>query len=96
MKPLILSLCLLCFSIILSPSDLWSVEKSAEDILNSVDAFQAMEIANEWKWSNDGIKSSVYPQTIVFKLPNGRIKRISQPANQMVVAVAPYINETHK
>jgi hypothetical protein len=87
---------LLCFSIILSPSVLWSDEKPAEDILSSVDAFQAMQIANEWNWSNKEIKSSVYPHVIVFKLPNGRITRIPLPKNQMVVAVAPYINSTHK
>ena len=82
---------------LLSPlSNLWGGENSLEDMLKGVDAFQALEIANEWKWYKEEIESSVYPKTIVFKFPNGRIKRISLPENQMVVAVAPYINETHK
>jgi hypothetical protein len=81
----------------LSPqSNLWGGENSLEDMLKGIDAFQALEFANEWKWSKEEIESSVYPKTIVFKLPNGRIKKIPLPEDQMVVAVAPYINETHK
>jgi hypothetical protein len=80
----------------LSSSNLWGNEKSAEELLNNVDAFQAMEIANEWKWSNKEIKSSVNSHEIIFKFPNGRIIRILLPEDQMVVAVAPYIRSTHK
>ena len=96
MKSFILSISFLGFSILLSSSNLWGNEKSAEELLNNVDAFQAMEIANEWKWSNKDIKSSVNSHEIVFKLRNGRIMRILLPENQMVVAVAPYISRTHK
>ena len=76
MKNLILSIIFLSFSILLQPIDLWSNEKSPENVLNGIDAFQGMEIANEWKWSKEEIESSVNSKTIVFKLPNGRIKRI--------------------
>ena len=96
MKSLILSFSLLCLSFVLLPSALLGDEKSPEDALNGIDAFQVLEIANEWKWSNKEIKSSVYPKTIVFKFPNGRIKRIPLPKDQMVVAVAPYLSNTHK
>ena len=95
MKTIILALSLVCIGILVPQSDVWGEEKSAEDLLESIDAFQAMELANEWKWSRRDIKSSVYPQAIVFQLPNGRIKRIALPADQMLVAVAPYINNTH-
>ena len=80
----------------MSSSNLWGNEKSSEELLNNVDAFQAMEIANEWKWSNTEIKSSVNSHEIVFKLPNGQIMKIPLPEDQMVVAVAPYISRTHK
>jgi hypothetical protein len=96
MKSLILSFSLLCLGFIWSPPDLLGDEKSPEGVLSGIDAFQALEIANEWKWSDKEIKSSVYPKTIVFKFPNGRIKRIPLPKDQMVVAVAPYVNNTHK
>ena len=96
MKSLVLSFSLLCFSFMLPPPALWSDETPAEDLLTGIDAYQALEIANELKWSKEEIKSSVYPKTIVFKFPNGRIKRIPLPEDQMVVAVAPYINNTHK
>jgi hypothetical protein len=96
MKSFILSISFLCFSILLSSSNLWGNEKSAEELLNDVDASQAMEIANEWKWSNKEIKSSVNSHEIIFKFPNGRIIRIPLPEDQMVVAVAPYIRSTHK
>ena len=96
MKHLILSISFLSFSILLQPIDLWGDEKSPEGVLNGIDAFQALEIANEWKWSNEEIKTSVYPKIMIFKFPNGRIKRIPLPKDQMVVAVAPYTNNTHK
>ena len=95
MKTFILAIGLVCIGILVPQPDIWGEEKSAEDLLEGIDAFQAMELANDWKWSRKDIKSSVYPQAIVFKLPNGRIKRISLPADQMLVAVAPYINNTH-
>ena len=31
--------------------------KSLETILENVDAIQAMEIANQWKWTQKGVKS---------------------------------------
>jgi hypothetical protein len=96
LKPLILSFSFLFFSLLLQPINLWGDEILPEGALEGIDAFQALEIANEWKWSNKEIKSSVYPKTIVFKFPNGRIKRILLPDEKMVVAVAPYINNTHK
>ncbi|MFC1877713.1 hypothetical protein ACFL2E_10660 [Thermodesulfobacteriota bacterium] len=96
MKSLILSFSFLCFCIILPSSDFWGNEISTEGQLTGIGAFQAMEIANKWKWSNDEIGSSVNPQEVIFTFPNGRIKNIPLPKDQMIVAVAPYINSTHK
>ena len=45
--------------------------------LKDVDSIQAMEIANEWKWSKDEIKSHVTTREVVFEFPNGRVKKIS-------------------
>ena len=96
LKHLILSIGLISYLFLLQPTHLFGEDNSPDSALEGIDAFQAMKIANEWKWSEKEIKSSVYPKTIVFKLPNGRIKNISLPDKKMVVAVAPYINNTHK
>ena len=67
-----------------------------ETVLKNVDAFQAMEIANQWKWSQKRIKSHVTARDIVFKFPDGKIKKIPLPDDKFLVAVAPYIKRTHK
>ena len=64
--------------------------------LKNVDAFQAMEIANEWKWTEEKIKSHVTTREVVFEYPNGRVKKIPLPEEKMLVAVAPYVNHTHR
>lgn len=73
----------------------WLEKESPEAALDGVDAVQAIEIANQWKWSKKEIKSRVTPREIVFKLPNRKVKRIPLPEDKMYVAVAPYINKTH-
>ncbi len=69
---------------------------SDEARLNDADAFQAMAIANQWKWSRNEIKSHVTPREVVFEFPDGKVKRVALPENSMVVAVAPYITRTHQ
>jgi hypothetical protein len=64
--------------------------------LKNVDAIQAMEIANQWKWSKEEIKSHVTTREAVFEFPNGRVKKIPLPEEKKLVAVAPYINKTHR
>lgn len=64
--------------------------------LKDVDAVQAMEIANQWKWSKKEIKSHVTTREVVFEFPKGRVKKIPLPKEKMVVAVAPYVNQTHR
>ncbi len=65
-------------------------------ILEGLDAVEAIEIANQWKWTKNYIKSSVNTQAVVFKFPNGVIKEIPLPANKMYVAIAPFIRQTHR
>jgi hypothetical protein len=67
-----------------------------EAALKNVDAFKAMEIANEWKWSKEKIKSHVTTKEVVFEFANGRVKKIPLPKEKMLVAVAPYVNRTHR
>jgi hypothetical protein len=67
-----------------------------EKALEKVDAVQAVAIANDWNWSKKEIKSYVNTREVVFEFPQGKEKRISLPPDKMLVAVAPYINRTHK
>jgi hypothetical protein len=69
---------------------------SPEAILKNVDAKQAIAIANEWKWSKKDIKSSVTSRDIIFELSKKKVKRFSLPDDKMMVAIAPYINQTHQ
>ena len=73
-----------------------SDEKSDEAFLNNVDAVQAMAIANQWWWFKKDIISYVTPREVVFKFSNGKVIRIPIPKDKMVVAVAPYIRQTHR
>ena len=71
-------------------------QSSPEAILKNVDAVQAMAIANEWNWSKKEIKSYVTARDVVFEFSKSKVKRIPLPEDKMLVAVAPYINQTHK
>jgi hypothetical protein len=64
--------------------------------LKNVDAIKAMAIANEWKWSKKEIRSYVNSREVVFEIAKGKIKKIPLPEDKMLVAVAPYISQTHR
>lgn len=70
-------------------------DKSFEARLEKADAVQAMAVANDWKWSQPNIRSYVTPQEVVFKFPDGKEKKIPLPKDKMIVAIAPYIQQTH-
>ncbi len=71
-------------------------KNSPEAILKNVDAVQAMAIANDWKWSKGEIKSYVTTREVVFELSEKKVKKIPLPEEKMLVAIAPYINQTHR
>ncbi len=94
MKSLILSFILFFGISSLFPACALQSEEEAK--LKNVDAIQAIAIANQWKWSKKEINSSVTPREVVFKFPDGKVKKIPLPKEKMLVAVAPYINRTHR
>jgi hypothetical protein len=63
--------------------------------LEKANATEAVAIANKWRWTNKEIKVYVDAQEIVFKFPDGQTKKIPMPKDKMLVAVAPYIKNTH-
>ena len=96
MKSILLSLILFLGIIWLFPAcSSQNEEKTAEARLNNVDAVQAVAIANEWNWSRREITSYVTPREVVFKFPDNKVIKIPFPEDKMMVAVAPYINQTH-
>jgi len=97
MKKISISLSLLLgFSLLLAPYGCQADKDSPEAILKSADAFQAMAIANEWNWSKKEIKSFVNTREIVFELSKSKVIKIPLPEEKMLVAVAPYISQTHQ
>jgi hypothetical protein len=97
MKSLILSFILFLGINSLFPAcALQGDDKSAEATLNNVDAVQAIAIANQWYWSKKEIKSYVTPREVVFNFSKEKVKRIPLPKEKMLVAVAPYIKQTHR
>ena len=71
-------------------------KKPADVDFETIDAVEAMAIANQWKWSQKDVKSSVTAREVVFKFSDGKQKKIALPEEKMLVAVAPYIRRTHK
>ena len=65
--------------------------------LKNVDAVQAIAIANDWNYSKKEITSYVTPREVEFKSADDKaIKKIPLPEDKKMVAVAPYINRTHR
>jgi len=64
--------------------------------LENVNAMEAVAIANEWKWSHKDVATSVTAREVIFEFPDKTVKRIPLPQEKMLVAVAPYIRQTHK
>jgi hypothetical protein len=87
---------LLGLSLLLAPSGCQPDKDSPEALLKNVDAVQAMALANEWNWSKKEIKSYVNAREVVFELPGKKVIEIPLPQDKMLVAVAPYINQTHQ
>lgn len=70
-------------------------EQAPEMIVKDIDAKKALTIANQWRWTRKEITSYVNTREVVFKFPNGNITKILLPENEIMVAVAPYIKNTH-
>jgi hypothetical protein len=70
--------------------------KPAEVDFEQIDAFEAVALANQWKWSQKDVKSSVTAREVVFEFSDGTVKKIPLPEDRMLVAVAPFIRQTHR
>lgn len=70
-------------------------EASTKSLLKGLNARKALEIANQLRWSNKEVVSYINTREMVFKFPDDRIERIPLPENEVMVALAPYIKNTH-
>ena len=64
--------------------------------LEGLNAHQALALANQWYWEKQPVKTHVTSKEVVFQFESGTVKKIPLPANEMMVAVAPFIDRTHK
>jgi hypothetical protein len=97
MKYFLLGLILILGSGLTLPAYAFQGGKMPADIdWEALDAVEAMAVANEWKWTRRDFKSSVTAREVVFKFSDKTAKRIPLPEDEMLVAVAPYIRQTHR
>ncbi|WP_135230705.1 CueP family metal-binding protein [Deinococcus fonticola] len=63
------------------------------DQLKGITPQKAMQLANAWKGT--AVKSFVTDSAVQFTFPDGRQESVPLPTKQMVIAIAPYVNQTH-
>ena len=68
---------------------------ASPEALSGLDAETALSQANRWKFEASEVRSFVTPEKISITFSDGEQVDIPLPSDKMVVAVAPYINETH-
>jgi hypothetical protein len=71
-------------------------ERFRRQRLKNVSVIEAVAIANELKWESSDFKSYVTAHDVIFKFSNGQLTKIRLPKDRMLVAVAPYMNQTHQ
>ena len=64
--------------------------------LDGLNARQALALANQWHWEKQPVRTHVTSKEVVFQFESGKVINIALPDNEMMVAVAPFINRTHK
>ncbi|MBI5324455.1 MAG: CueP family metal-binding protein [Ignavibacteriae bacterium] len=63
--------------------------------IDSLDVKSGIGLANEWKFTKSKISSHVTPIELIVEFPDGRKVKKPLPSNEMYVAIAPYIENTH-
>ena len=86
--------CVIFLGIILSTLG-GCTESPLEKKLDGLNARQALAIANQWFQEKQPVKSFINAREIVFEFQDGKVRRIALPGDEMMVAIAPYIQKTH-
>lgn len=75
-----------------------STDPNYDDDYNTIKSLSirnAIAIANEWKHSKPKITSFITPKELKIIFPDERKVILSLPEDEMYVAIAPYIDNTH-
>ena len=64
-------------------------------LLRGVDAEGALSLANKWGTGEKGVVSFVNQRFVEFEFDSGEKASIPLPDYKMVVAIAPYVTQTH-
>lgn len=88
-KPLFLFISLTTLSALASAQ----VSTPSAQQLKGITPQRALQLANAWKGTR--VQSFVTDTAIQFTFPDSSKQSIPLPAKQMVVAIAPYVNQTH-
>lgn len=68
---------------------------SAYNQIKSMEIKEAIALANDWKFSKPDITSFITSKELKVVFPDERELTIALPDDEMYVAIAPYIIETH-
>jgi hypothetical protein len=96
-KKLLMITPLASFALILMFTTAFAMNESALiNQLEGLNAHQALALANQWHWEKQPVKTHITSKKVVFQFVSGKVKKIALPEDEMMVAVAPFINRTHK
>ena len=70
-------------------------DQALRDELKGKNGKQAMALANAWRQKNLDVTTFVTPDAVHFKFMDGQSVTVPMPKDQMVISVAPYIQNTH-
>jgi len=63
--------------------------------INDMEIREAIELVNDWNFSKSEINSFITPKELTVTFPDQRMVKIALPEDEMYVAIAPYIENTH-
>ena len=94
---LVMIIAVVSLAVFLMNTPAFSMSESALiDQLEGLNAHQALTLANQWHWEKQPVRTHITSKEVVFQFESGTVKKIPLPADEMMVAVAPFINPTHK
>jgi hypothetical protein len=96
-KRLLIIITVVSLAMFLTNTPAFAMDESA--LINQLDglnAHQALTLANQWYWEKQPVRTHITSKEVVFQFESGKVKKIALPDNEMMVAVAPFIDKTHK
>jgi hypothetical protein len=96
-KRLLMIITVVSLAVFLMNTTAFSMSESALiDQLDGLNAHQALALANQLYWEKQPVRTHITSKEVVFQFESGKVKKIPLPADEMMVAVAPFIHRTHK